>query len=70
MEVNICLVVSRHFREQGIIHQTMCVDTPQQNGAVEQENRHLLEELVPLCLTRMFPNLNGGCLTHCYISHQ
>jgi transposase InsO family protein len=32
-----------YFREQGIIHQTACVDTPQQNGVAEQENRHLLE---------------------------
>jgi transposase InsO family protein len=32
-----------YFREQGIIHQTTCVDTPQQNGVAEQENRHLLE---------------------------
>jgi transposase InsO family protein len=25
------------FREQGILHQTTCVDTPQQNGVFEQK---------------------------------
>jgi hypothetical protein len=55
MEVNICLVVSRHFHEQGIIHQTMCVDIPQQNGAAEQENRHLLEVTRSLMLDTHVP---------------
>jgi len=27
-----------YFREQGIIHQTTCVDTPQQNGVTERKN--------------------------------
>ena len=27
----------------GIIHQSSCVDTPQQNGIAERKNRHLLE---------------------------
>jgi transposase InsO family protein len=30
------------FCEHAIIHQTTCVDTPQWNGVVEQNNRHLL----------------------------
>ncbi|KAL5798657.1 hypothetical protein ACOSQ2_003477 [Xanthoceras sorbifolium] len=28
---------------EGIVHQTTCVDTPQQNGISERKNRHLLE---------------------------
>lgn len=32
-----------YFEDHGIIHQTSCVDTPQQNGVVERKNRHLLE---------------------------
>jgi len=31
------------FANQGIVHQTSCVDKPQQNGRVERKHRHLLE---------------------------
>nr|GEU57423.1 serine carboxypeptidase S28 family protein [Tanacetum cinerariifolium] len=32
-----------YFTEQGIEHQTSCVDRPQQNGRVERKHRHILE---------------------------
>jgi transposase InsO family protein len=49
-----------YFREQGIIHQTTCVDTPQQNGVVEQKNRHLLKVTHSLMLDTHVPKSYWG----------
>ncbi|CAL2264875.1 unnamed protein product [Prunus armeniaca] len=32
-----------YFQQHGIIHETTCPQTPQQNGVAEQKNRHFLE---------------------------
>ena len=34
---------SNFFKHKGILHQTTCVYTPEQNGVSERKNRHLLE---------------------------
>jgi transposase InsO family protein len=34
---------SNFFKQKGILHQTTCVYTPEQNGVSERKNRHLLE---------------------------
>ena len=35
--------LSTYLQENGIIHQSSCVDTPQQNGVAELKNKHILE---------------------------
>lgn len=36
------MILAPYFREHGIIHQTSCTYTPQQNGKVERKHRHIL----------------------------
>ena len=46
--------------QNGIFHQTSCVDTPSQNGVAERKNRHLLEiSLGHYCFKCMCPSISG-----------
>ena len=36
-------ILGPYLHEHGIIHQSSCIATPQQNGILERKNRHLLE---------------------------
>jgi hypothetical protein len=51
-----------YFREQGIIHQTTCVDTPHQNCVAERKNRHLLEVTRSLMHTHVPKSYWGDAL--------
>lgn len=46
--------------DQGIIHLSFCVDTPQQNGLAERKNRHLLEVACSLMVTNYVPKQLWG----------
>lgn len=36
------MCLANYFLQQGIIHETSCVATPQQNGKAERKHRHIL----------------------------
>ena len=36
------LCLQDYFSQMGILHQTSCIDTPQQNGHVERKHQHAL----------------------------
>ena len=48
------------LQEKGIIHLSLCVDTPQQNGVAERKNRNLLEVTRSLMLTTHVPKMFWG----------
>lgn len=37
------LQLTEYFQERGLIHETSCSQTPQQNGVAERKNRHITE---------------------------
>ena len=45
---------------QGIIHQSSCIDTPQQNGVAKQKNRHVLDVARSIMFTMNVPKIFWG----------
>ena len=57
---------------QGIIYQSSCVNTPQQNGVAKQKNRHLLEVSHSIMFTSNIPKDFWGeaVLTATYLTSR
>ena len=62
----------KYFLEKGIVHQSSCVDTPQQNGLAERKNKHLLEVARSLHCTNQVPKYLWGeaVLTATYLTNR
>lgn len=52
--------LKKYFDSQGIVHQTSCVATPQQNGRVERKHRHILNIARSLLMEAKLPTRFWG----------
>ncbi|XP_022853402.1 uncharacterized protein LOC111374875, partial [Olea europaea var. sylvestris] len=65
-------ILRDYLQKYGIIHQSSCVDTPQQNGIAERKNRHLLEVACALMFTTRLLKIHLGdaILTSTYLINR
>ncbi|RVW73200.1 Retrovirus-related Pol polyprotein from transposon RE1 [Vitis vinifera] len=66
------MAVGEFLAQEGIVHLSSCVDTPQQNGIAERKNRHLLEVARSLMFSMNVPKLFWGqaVLTVAYLINR
>ena len=64
--------MENYLISNGIIHQTSCVNTPQQNGVAERKNRDLLEKTRAIMFQMNVPKKfwSYGILTATYIINR
>lgn len=66
------ILLSDFFLANGVVHQSSCVNTPQQNGIAERKNRHLLEVARALLFANKVPKYLWGeaVLTASYLINR
>ncbi|RVW33868.1 Retrovirus-related Pol polyprotein from transposon TNT 1-94 [Vitis vinifera] len=66
------MTVGEFLAQEGIVHLSSCVDTPQQNRIAERKNRHLLEVARSLMFSMNVPKLFWGqaVLTAAYLINR
>ncbi|RDX96421.1 hypothetical protein CR513_20926, partial [Mucuna pruriens] len=64
--------LNSYLSSKGILHQSMCPHTSQQNGIAERKNRHLVETTRTLLLSANVPTNHWGeaILTTCFLINQ
>ncbi|KAA0049856.1 Beta-galactosidase [Cucumis melo var. makuwa] len=64
--------LSEFLASKGIVHQTSCAYTPQQNGVAERKNRHLVEVARSLMLSTSLPSylLGDAILTAAHLINR
>ncbi|KAJ9550705.1 hypothetical protein OSB04_014750 [Centaurea solstitialis] len=58
-------VLGSYLTENGIVHQSSCTNTPQQNGEAERKNRHILEISRSLMFTTNGEEMEEACFWEC-----
>ncbi|RVX00496.1 Retrovirus-related Pol polyprotein from transposon TNT 1-94 [Vitis vinifera] len=53
-------ILGSYLLENGIVHQSSCIDTPQQNGVAKRKNRHLMEVARSLMIASNVPKQLWG----------
>jgi transposase InsO family protein len=58
------------LRDNDIVHQTTCVNTPERNGVAEKKNRHIFEVIMSSFCHECFKVSVGRSNTDCHMSNQ